>query len=201
MYDIKKNLRMRDKSPRTARELADYFNVPYKTAWSWWAGKSLPKEEAVRSRLLELARPSLVEAPVGGAIPPSESTRNGKATQQVQDKGVPRHDLVAQLARARSLAAELNARLTLAGEEVKTTEIDGQQLDTLLDKFVAQLYDMSETLTVVVADNDRRQAFRSRVSKEDVAYLTTLLDSLLDEQKFTLWKAFQSFPMKGAKHK
>jgi hypothetical protein len=99
------------------------------------------------------------------------------------------------------LAAELNARLALAGEEIKTSDVDGKQLDALLDKFVTQLYDMSETLTVVVADNDRRQAFRNRVSKEDVAYLTTLLDSLLNEQKFTLWKAFQSFPMKEAKRK
>jgi hypothetical protein len=141
---------------------------------------------------------SAVEAADALPFKPAHSRTIGAPTPE---PGVSRHDLVAQLARARSLAAELNARLTLAGEEVKTTEIDGQQLDTLLDKFVAQLYDMSETLIVVVADNDRRQAFRSRVSKEDVAYLTTLLDSLLDEQKFTLWKAFQSFPMKGAKHK
>jgi hypothetical protein len=129
---------------------------------------------------------------------PADTRRSAKGTPE---PGVSRHDLVAQLTKARSLAAELNARLALAGEEVKTSDVDGHQLDALLDKFVAQLYDMSETLTVVVADNDRRQAFRSRVSKEDVAYLTTLLDSLLDEQKFTLWKAFQSFPMKEAKRK
>jgi hypothetical protein len=199
MNDIRKILESRAEPPRTARELADYLNVPYKTAWGWWSGKRLPKDESVRTRLLQLVQPS----PATGAaevlpFKPASSRRTAKPTPEA---GVSRHDLVAQLTRARSLAAELNARLALVGEEVKTSEVDGHQLDALLEKFVAQLYDMSETLTIVVADNGRRQAFRNRVSKEDVAYLTTLLDSLLDEQKFTLWKAFQSFPMKEGKRK
>jgi hypothetical protein len=199
MSDIRRILELRSEPPRTARELADYLHAPYKVAWTWWSGKSLPKDKAVRSRLLDLVQggsntDSRESLPFGPRV-------SGRGSQQIVDSGVPRQDLVAQLAKARSLAAELNARLTLVGEEVKTGEVDGHQLDALLEKFVAQLYDMSETLTVVVADNERRQAFRHRVSKEDVAYLTTLLDSLLDEQKFTLWKAFQSFPMKEGKRK
>ncbi len=199
MNDIRRNLESRTTPPRTARELADYFNVPYKTAWGWWAGKTLPKDESARTRLLQLAQSS----PATGAAEtlPFKPISSRRAAKPAPEPGVSPHDLVAQLTKARSLAAELNARLALAGEEIKTSDVDGKQLDALLEKFVAQLYDMSETLTIVVADNDRRQAFRNRVSKEDVAYLTTLLDSLLDEQKFTLWKAFQSFPMKEAKRK
>ena len=199
MNDIRKILESRAEPPRTARELADYLHAPYKVAWTWWSGKSLPKDKAVRSRLLDLVRcGSNTDSRDSLLFGSSESD---KGSQQTVDSGVPRQDLVAQLAKARSLAAELNARLALVGEEVKTSKVDGHQLNALLEKFVAQLYDMSETLTIVVADNGRRQAFRNRVSKEDVAYLTTLLDSLLDEQKFTLWKAFQSFPMNGAKRK
>lgn len=199
MSDIRRILELRLEPPRTARELADYLNVPYKTAWGWWAGKSLPKDESVRDRLLQLVQASTAAGTT--EVLQFKPNVNRTTTKPTPERRVSRHDLVAQLAKARSLAAELNARLALAGEEVSTSEVDGRQLDVLLEKFVAQLYDMSETLTVVVADNDRRQAFRSRVSKEDVAYLTTLLDSLLDEQKFTLWKAFQGFPMKEAKRK
>lgn len=198
MDDIRRSLESRTEPPRSARELADYLNVPYKTAWGWWAGRSLPKDGSVRTRLLQLAHSGPATEAVETPFNPASSR---KAAKPIPEPGVSQHDLVAQLTKARSLAAELNARLALVGEEVKTSGVDGRQLDALLEKFVAQLYDMSETLTVVVADNERRQAFRNRVSKEDVAYLTTLLDSLLDEQKFTLWKAFRSFPMKEEERK
>jgi hypothetical protein len=199
MSDIRRILESRAVPPRTARQLADYFNVPYKTAWGWWAGKTSPKDESVRIRLLQVVQSSPGAA--AAETLPLNPASSRKTAKPVPEPGVSQYDLVAQLTKARSLAAELNARLALVGEEVKTSGVDGRQLDALLEKFVAQLYDMSETLTVVVADNERRQAFRNRVSKEDVAYLTTLLDSLLDEQKFTLWKAFQSFPMKEARRK
>jgi hypothetical protein len=199
MNDIRKCLESRSKPPRTARELADYFDVPYKTAWGWWAGKTLPKDTSVRGRLLDLARSG--PPAVSGDMLPFEPSKSREGTGQTREPAIPRHDLVAQLAEVRSLAAELNAKLVLLTEEVKTSDVREQQTSKLLELFVSQLYDMSATLAVVVSDNDRRNAFRERVSKEDVAYLTTLLGSLLDEQKFTLWKAFQAFPMKGAKHK
>jgi hypothetical protein len=198
MNDIRKSLESRNKPPRTARELADYFGVPYKTAWSWYAGKTLPKDESMRSRLMDLVQAG---PPASGDTLPFEQTKGGEGAGQTREPASPRHDLVAHLAEVRSLAAELNAKLVLLTEEVKTSDAREQQTSGLLELFVSQLYDMSATLAVVVSDNDRRNAFRQRVSKEDVAYLTTLLGSLLDEQKFTLWKAFQAFPMKGAKHK
>jgi hypothetical protein len=199
MSEIRKGLESRSKPPRNAKELADYFDVPYKTAWSWWASKTLPKDESVRRRLLDLVQAG--SPTVSGDMLPFEPGKRREGTGQTREPAIPRHDLVAQLAEVRALAAELNAKLVLLTEEVKTSDLREQQTSELLEKFVAQLYDMSTTLAVVVSDNDRRNAFRERVSKEDVAYLTTLLGSLLDEQKFTLWKAFQSFPMKGAKHK
>jgi hypothetical protein len=199
MSDIRKCLESRSKPPRNARELANYLGVPYKTAWGWWAGRGLPKDESVRARLLDLV--GSWSAAVSGETLPFKPIENVQGASKTPESGVTRHDLVAQLAEVRSLAAELNAKLVLLTEEVKTSDVREQQTSELLEKFVAQLYDMSATLAVVVSDNDRRNAFRERVSKEDVAYLTTLLGSLLDEQKFTLWKAFQAFPMKGAKHK
>jgi hypothetical protein len=132
---------------------------------------------------------------------PVEPTASVSGVSRKPESGLLKRNLVAQLAEVRALAAELNAKLVLLAEEVKTSDVREQQTSELLDRFVAQLYDMSATLTVVVSDNRRRNAFRERVSKEDVAYLTTLLGSLLDEQKFTLWKAFQSFPMKERGHK
>lgn len=199
MDDVKSSLKARKNPPRTARELADYLNVSYKTAWGWWSGKSLPKDKFIRSRLLTLVGSASSNDDI--EVLPLKSAESRKVAKQMPERSISRQDLIRQLTEVRSLAAELNARLTLVEEEVRTSKVDGCKLDNLLERFVAQLYDMSETLTIVAADNDRRQAFRNRVSKEDVAYLTTLLEALLDEQKFTLWQVFQNFPMKEVRNK
>ncbi|RIE16722.1 hypothetical protein [Candidatus Cryosericum septentrionale] len=197
MNDIRKSLESRSKAPRTARELAEYFGVPYKTAWGWFSGRVLPKNEEIRDQLMMLIQAETIPAEPEDGLPfrPSVHVVPVAAKGTVADKGSEQM-LIDEV---RSLAAELNAKLALLGEAVKATENSPAGTDHLLEVFLQQLYDLSSTLAVVASDESRRNAFRRRINKADVAYITTLLGALLDEQKFTLWQAFQDFPMKGGR--
>lgn len=197
MSDIRKSLESRSKPPRTARELAEYLGVPYKTAWGWFSGRALPKNEEIRNQLMKLMQAEIVPAESEDALPFKSSVH----IVPVAAKGAVADKRSEQMLidEVRSLAAKLNAKLVLLGEESKATENSLAAIDHLLEVFLQQLYDLSSTLAVVASDESRRNAFRKRINKADVAYITTLLGALLDEQKFTLWQAFQDFPTKGGR--
>jgi len=197
MSDIRRILESRAEPPRTARELADYLNVPYKTAWGWFSGRALPKNEEIRNQLMKLMQAEIVLAEPDDALPFKSSVHIVPvlAKRTVADKGLEQM-LVDEV---RSLAAKLNAKVALLREATTATEDSPAETDHLLEVFLQQLYDLSSTLAVVASDESRRNAFRKRINKADVAYITTLLGALLDEQKFTLWQAFQDFPTKGGR--
>lgn len=197
MNSVKNALAARESPPRNARELAEYFGVLYKTAWGWFSGRALPKNEEIRNQLMKLMQAEIVPVESEDALPFKSSVHivPVAAKRAVADKGSEQL-LVDEV---RSLAAKLNAKLVLLGEESKATENSPIATDHLLEVFLQQLYDLSSTLAVVASDESRRNAFRKRINKADVAYITTLLGALLDEQKFTLWQAFQDFPTKGGR--
>jgi len=197
MNSVKNALAARESPPRNARELAEYFGVLYKTAWGWFSGRALPKNEEIRNQLMKLMQAEIVPVESEDALPFKSSVHivPVAAKRAVADKGLEQM-LVDEV---RSLAAKLNAKLVLLGEESKATENSATATDHLLEVFLQQLYDLSSTLAIVASDESRRNAFRKRINKADVAYITTLLGALLDEQKFTLWQAFQDFPTKGGR--
>jgi len=171
--------------------------VPYKTAWGWFSGRALPKNEEIRNQLMKLMQAEIVLAEPDDALPFKSSVHIVPvlAKRTVADKGLEQM-LVDEV---RSLAAKLNAKVALLREATTATEDSPAETDHLLEVFLQQLYDLSSTLAVVASDESRRNAFRKRINKADVAYITTLLGALLDEQKFTLWQAFQDFPTKGGR--
>lgn len=197
MNNVKNALAAREAPPRNAKELAEHFGVPYKTAWGWFSGHSLPKNEEIRNQLMKLVQAEIVPVESEDALPFKSSAH----VVRIAAKGAVADKRSEQMLidEVRSLAAKLNAKLVLLGEESKATENSLAAIDHLLEVFLQQLYDLSSTLAVVASDESRRNAFRKRINKADVAYITTLLGALLDEQKFTLWQAFQDFPTKGGR--
>jgi len=197
MSDIRKSLESRSKPPRTARELAEYLGVPYKTAWNWFSGHRLPKDEETRNQLIKLVEVEGPSAESEDALPFKSSAH--VVPVAAKRTVVDRRSEQILIDEVRRLAAELNAKLALLREATTATEDSLAETDHLLEVFLQQLYDLSSTLAVVASDESRRNAFRKRINKADVAYVTTLLGALLDEQKFTLWQAFQDFPTKGGR--
>jgi hypothetical protein len=197
MSDIRKSLESRSKPPRTPRELADYLHAPYKTAWSWFSGVCLPKNEETRDQLMKLVEVEVASAESENALPFKSSAH--VVPVAAKRAVVDRRSEQILIDEVRRLAAELNAKVALLREATTATEDSPAETDHLLEVFLQQLYDLSSTLAVVASDESRRNAFRKRINKADVAYITTLLGALLDEQKFTLWQAFQDFPTKGGR--
>lgn len=197
MNSVKNALAARESPPRNAKELAEYFGVLYKTAWGWFSGRALPKNEEIRNQLMKLMQAEIIPAEPDDALPFKSSVHIVPvlAKRTVADKGLEQM-LVDEV---RSLAAKLNAKVALLREATTATEDSPAETGHLLEVFLRQLYDLSSTLAVVASDESRRNAFRKRINKADVAYITTLLGALLDEQKFTLWQAFQDFPTKGGR--
>lgn len=59
------------------------------------------------------------------------------------------------------------------------------------------LYTLINQLEPFIKSKSLRICFRKKIDKSNVAYLSSLLEALLDEKRFQIWSSFQKVNMNG----
>ncbi|WP_119084833.1 hypothetical protein [Candidatus Cryosericum septentrionale] len=193
MGKLRQALEKRTVPPTTVGELATYLNVQYKTAWGWIAGRNLPKDTRTRQVLFSVL--GLDEATVEAGTKRHDATR--AAHTEVAVTATPdRERLISLSDEIRSLSEDLSAKLA---QFSNSSGVGPDESDQFVKKFRRQLKSLSATLALALSDSKVLQELRSRVNVYELAYVTTLLGAVLDNQKLELWKAFRDLPGKGGK--
>ncbi len=59
------------------------------------------------------------------------------------------------------------------------------------------LYTLIEKLEPFIESKSLRDYLRKKINKNDIAYLSSLLEALLDEKRFQMWVSFQKLNING----
>ncbi|MGC8758177.1 MAG: hypothetical protein ACP5QX_07035 [Caldisericaceae bacterium] len=97
--------------------------------------------------------------------------------------------------------SKIPAKKDLKERLYEITKIDRYMPDDLkeqrIEKIKESLYMLINELDLLVESTVLRDYFRKGVNKNDIAYLSSLLEALLDEKRFQIWNAFQRVKKKG----
>ena len=93
------------------------------------------------------------------------------------------------------------AKKDLKGKLYQITKIDKYMPDELKDQRIGEIknsiYTFTNVLEQLIQSSALRDYFRKEINKTDIAYLSSLLEALLDEKRFQIWNAFQKVKVKG----
>lgn len=82
----------------------------------------------------------------------------------------------------------------------RMTQIDKFMPDDIkkqaIDKVKNYLYVLIDAFEPFKQSNVLRDSFRRAINKNDIAYLSSLLEALLDEKRFQVWNTFQKVQAK-----
>lgn len=93
------------------------------------------------------------------------------------------------------------AKKELKQKLYQMTKIDkympGEMKKENFKKVQITLYNLINQLEPFVESKSLRDYFRRKVDKNNVAYLSSLLEALLDEKRFRIWSSFQKVNING----
>lgn len=93
------------------------------------------------------------------------------------------------------------AKKDLKEKLYQITKIDKYMPDELKEQRIVKVQDsvyaLINVLEELIQSSALRDCFRKKINKTDIAYLSSLLEALLDEKRFQIWNAFQKVKVKG----
>jgi len=93
------------------------------------------------------------------------------------------------------------AKKDLKEKLYQITKIDKYMPDELKEQRIGviknSVYTFINVLEPLIQSSALRDYFRKEINKTDIAYLSSLLEALLDEKRFQIWNAFQKVKVKG----
>ena len=77
-------------------------------------------------------------------------------------------------------------------EKYETTSVKKDNIN----KVINSLYQLINNLDPIIINETLRDKFRNNINKTDIAYLSSLLEAILDENRFQLWSVFHNVKIK-----
>ncbi len=181
MGDLKEWLKNRDKSPKSVKELSQIFkNIPYKTVCGWVYQDKIPKNPEVREKLYNLT-----------GIKKYKPNQNRVLDNEFNLKT---EKIKIVLEEMESLIDELTFKFLLLKntDELKPyIRSDSKNKKIYLVNLRTEMYKFLKDLIYLLKNDELRKRFIESVDKRDIAFLSSLLEALLDDKKLQIWKIFQ----------